>query len=198
MSKTALVQGARQMQTEDQFTRGHHPVSSPRGTHPHTRGAPVTVPGTRARSWLRQCPTLCKPMDCSPPGSSVQVILQARILEWVSMPSCRGSFQPRDCTHISCISCIAGSFLATAPLGKPTEPGGPHTHLGAASGRSPQAQRRPEGAQSPFTGPSCCFGGNLLTRCFCACTQKGKQHVLEKSVLLTAPQKNLRQANMVL
>ena len=33
------------------------------------------------------CPTLCDPMDCSPPGSSVRGILQARILEWVAMPS---------------------------------------------------------------------------------------------------------------
>ena len=44
----------------------------------------------------RLCPTLCDPMDCSPPGSSVHRILQARILEWVAMPSPRGSSQPRD------------------------------------------------------------------------------------------------------
>ena len=37
------------------------------------------------------CPTLCDPMDCSLPGSSVRGILQARILEWVAMPSPRGS-----------------------------------------------------------------------------------------------------------
>ena len=43
-------------------------------------------------------PTLCKPMDCSPPGSSVRGILQARILEWVGMPFSRGSSQPRDGT----------------------------------------------------------------------------------------------------
>ena len=36
-------------------------------------------------------PTLCDPMDCSPPGSSVHGILQARILEWVAIPSFRGS-----------------------------------------------------------------------------------------------------------
>ena len=40
---------------------------------------------------LQSCPTLCDPMDCSPPGSSVHGILQARILEWVAMPSSRGS-----------------------------------------------------------------------------------------------------------
>ena len=38
---------------------------------------------------LQSCPTLCDPVDCSPPGSSVHRILQARILEWVAMPSSR-------------------------------------------------------------------------------------------------------------
>ena len=47
--------------------------------------------------------TLCNPMDHSPPGSSVHGILQARILEWVAMPSSRGPSQPRDQTCISCI-----------------------------------------------------------------------------------------------
>ena len=45
--------------------------------------------------------TPCDPMDCSPPGSSIHGILQARILEWVAMPSSRGSSWPRDQTHIS-------------------------------------------------------------------------------------------------
>ena len=40
---------------------------------------------------LQSCPTLCDPMDCGPPGSSVHGILQVRILEWVAMPSSRGS-----------------------------------------------------------------------------------------------------------
>ena len=39
----------------------------------------------------QSCLTLCKPMDCSPPGSSVHGILQASILEWVAMPFSRGS-----------------------------------------------------------------------------------------------------------
>ena len=46
--------------------------------------------------------TLCNPMDCSPPGSSVREILQARILEWVAMPSPRASSRPRDRTHAPC------------------------------------------------------------------------------------------------
>ena len=41
---------------------------------------------------LQLCPTLCNPMDCSPPSSSVHRILQARILEWVAMPSSRSSW----------------------------------------------------------------------------------------------------------
>ena len=40
---------------------------------------------------LESCLILCDPMDCSPPGSSVHGILQARILEWVAMPSSKGS-----------------------------------------------------------------------------------------------------------
>ena len=55
---------------------------------------------------LKSCPTLCNPMNCSPPGSSVHGILQARILEWVALPSSRASFRPRDWTRISYVSCI--------------------------------------------------------------------------------------------
>ena len=52
-----------------------------------------------------------RPIDCSLPASSVHGILQARVLEWVAMPSSRGSSQPRNRTHISGISCIVGSFF---------------------------------------------------------------------------------------
>ena len=60
---------------------------------------------------LQSCQTLCDPMDSSWPGSSVHGILQARILEWVAIPSSKGSFWPRNRTHISYISCIAGGFF---------------------------------------------------------------------------------------
>ena len=50
---------------------------------------------------LQSCPTLCDPMDCSPPGSSLHGILQAGILEWVAISSSKGSSQPRDPTGIS-------------------------------------------------------------------------------------------------
>ena len=45
------------------------------------------------------------PVDYSPPGSSAHGILQARILEWVAMPSSRGSSKPRDQSHVSYVSC---------------------------------------------------------------------------------------------
>ena len=57
------------------------------------------------------CLILCDPMDCSPPGSSVHGTLQARIPEWVAMPSSRGSSQSRDWTHVSCISSIGRRVL---------------------------------------------------------------------------------------
>ena len=60
---------------------------------------------------LQSCPTLCDPMDYSLPGSSVHGILQARILEWVAMPSFRESSQPSNWTHVFCVSCIAGGFF---------------------------------------------------------------------------------------
>ena len=51
----------------------------------------------------QSCPTLCDPVDCSLPSSSVHGILQARILEWVAISFSRGSSWPRDRTRASCI-----------------------------------------------------------------------------------------------
>ena len=66
---------------------------------------------------------LCDLKDCSPPGSSVHGILQARILEWVAMPPSRGSSGPKDQTHISYISCIgSGFFFWEAPFFKDINP----------------------------------------------------------------------------
>ena len=59
----------------------------------------------------QQFPTLCDPMDCSLLGSSNRGILQARILEWVAVPSCRGSSRPRCRTYISPVSCIGKQVL---------------------------------------------------------------------------------------
>ena len=62
-------------------------------------------------------PTLWNPMDCSPPGSSVHRILQARILEWIAISFSSGSSQPRD---RSLVSWIAGGFFTVfnSELGK--------------------------------------------------------------------------------
>ena len=60
---------------------------------------------------LQSCLILWDPMNCSPPGSSVHGILQARILEWVAIRSSRGSSWPRDWTHISWVSCIVGKLF---------------------------------------------------------------------------------------
>ena len=68
---------------------------------------------------LRSCLTLCDPMDCSPEGFSVQGILQARKLEWVTMTFSRGSSQPRDRTHVSLPLLLwQGGTLPLTPPGK--------------------------------------------------------------------------------
>ena len=68
----------------------------------------------RCAKSLQSCPAVCDPMDCSPPSSSVHGILQARILEWVAMPSSRGSSQPRDQIFVSMCSELAGGFFNTS------------------------------------------------------------------------------------
>ena len=63
---------------------------------------------------LQSCLTVCSAMDCSLPGSSVHGILQTRILEWVAMPSCRGSFWPGDePTSLFTSPILAGRFFTT-------------------------------------------------------------------------------------
>ena len=59
---------------------------------------------------VQLCLTLCDPMDCSPPGSSVHVIHQARILEWIDISFSRGSSRLSDQTQVFC---IAGIFFTT-------------------------------------------------------------------------------------
>ena len=62
---------------------------------------------------VQSCPTLCDPMDCSPPGSCVHGILQAKILEWVAISSSRGSSRPRDGTQESGIAGRVFTIWAT-------------------------------------------------------------------------------------
>ena len=79
---------------------------------------PVLVSGSNSVSFCHMwtklfqlCWILCDPVDCRPPISSVHGILQARILERITMSFSRGSSRPRDQTHISCISCIGRQIL---------------------------------------------------------------------------------------
>ena len=64
----------------------------------------------------QSCPTLCDPMDCSLPGFSIHGILQARILEWVTISFSRGSSQPRDRTRVSHIGGRCFNLWATREL----------------------------------------------------------------------------------
>ena len=63
----------------------------------------ATVSPESEREGAQSCPTLCDPMDCSPPSSSVHGIFQARILEWVTISFSRRSSRHRDWTQVSCI-----------------------------------------------------------------------------------------------
>ena len=58
---------------------------------------------------------LCRPLDCSPPSSSVHGISQTRILEWVAITFSRGSIQPRS-------PALAGGFFTSEPPEKPNPP----------------------------------------------------------------------------
>ena len=70
--------------------------------------------GIESESEVAQsCPTLCDPVDCSSPGSSVRGIFQARILEWVAISFSRGSSQPRDRTQVSRIAGRCFNLWAT-------------------------------------------------------------------------------------
>ena len=80
----------------------------------------LTFTCARAKS-LQSCPSLCNPVDCSPPDSSVHGILQARTLERLAISFSRGPSQPRDRTHISFTSCFGRWVLyCSANLGSPS------------------------------------------------------------------------------
>ena len=67
---------------------------------------------------LQLCLTLCDPMNWSPPGSSVHGILQAKILEWVAMPSSRESSQLRYRIQYLCLLHWQVGSLPLAPPGR--------------------------------------------------------------------------------
>ena len=67
--------------------------------------------------------TLLTPLDCSPPGSSVHMISQARILEWVAFPFFRGSSSPRDQTSVPCNTGDSGDTGSNPGSGRSPEEG---------------------------------------------------------------------------
>ena len=80
----------------------------------------MEVKGERGSECQETCKqessTLCNSVDCSPPGSSVHGILQARILEWVAISFSRGSSQPRYRTHVSLIAGRRFNLSATSQI----------------------------------------------------------------------------------
>ena len=110
---------------------------------------PTSLYGLICCLFTKWCPTLCDPMGCSPPGSSVQGISQARTLEWewVAIPFSRGSSRPRDGTQVGSLPlCHLGSpcglrtGILTVEMGKlrhswwVKEPGFPLQQLGSQAG----------------------------------------------------------------
>ena len=93
----------------------------------------------------QSCLTLWDPIDCSPPGSSVHGILQARILKWVAIFFSRGSSQPRDQTHVSH---TAGRFFTDSAAIKP----------GPQQWKHPVLTTRP-----PENSPDAFLNANLLS-----------------------------------
>ena len=97
---------ARQAPLSMEFSRPEHwsglPFPSP-GDLPDSgikvNSLPAELPGKPKVKVTQLCPTLCGPMDCSLPGSSVHGILQARILEQIAIPFSRGSSWPKDQTQ---------------------------------------------------------------------------------------------------
>ena len=87
--------------------------TSESNTHTHPYTICCAVLSCFDRIWL------CDPRTVAHQALVSMGILQARILEWVTMPSSRGSSPPRDQTCVSCIFCIADGFYTTEPLRKP-------------------------------------------------------------------------------
>ena len=81
----------------------------------HLVFSPAFLAKVRVSEVCQSCPTLCDPMDCSLPGSSLHGILQARVLEWIAICHflLRGSSQPRDQTRVSRIPGRCFNFWAT-------------------------------------------------------------------------------------
>ena len=110
------------------------------------------------------CQASCDPMNCSPPGFSAHGSLQAGILEWVAMPSSRGSSQPRDQTCVSYVSCSGVKLRSGAGQG-----GGWRAERSpqAPSCGSPRAGLLSSGCGEGLPSDTCC-GAFLLAGDFIA------------------------------
>ena len=86
-------------------------------THTHTHTHHILA-HMRCAQLLQSCLTLCNPMACSLPGSSVHGIFLVGILEWIAISFSKGSSQSGDQTQVSWVSCIADRFFTAEP-GKP-------------------------------------------------------------------------------
>ena len=131
----------------------------------------------------------CDPMDCSPLGSSVYGISQAKILEWFAISFSRRSSPPKDRTLISC---LIGGFFTTKPLLQP--PDVPDDQSGTPAARFqdttsvraglatilwffcslPASPHHPWSSQAgnagtPFLGPSSVFAPHQLSLCSLPC-----------------------------
>ena len=85
------------------------------GRIPWVTNADASVVVFLSAELFQSYPILCDTMDCNSPDSSVRGSLQARILEWVAMPSSRGSSRPKDQTYVSYISSTGwGVFFTTS------------------------------------------------------------------------------------
>ena len=103
----------------------------------------------------QSCLTLCDPMDCIPPGSSVHEIFQARILEWLAISFSRGYSQPRDQTLVSCKSpALQESSLLLSHWGSQIWP------------YRPRDQTSPPGASAAPSGRACVGPHVLKTQGF--------------------------------
>ena len=87
-----VKEGKREVGREEEEGRERFQINNGINTYHHHKIPRIHCDGTKLRQTykhaklLQSCPTLCDPMDCSLPGSSVHGILQARILEWVAIP----------------------------------------------------------------------------------------------------------------
>ena len=119
---------------------------------------------------LQLCLTLCNPVDCSPPVSSVHGILQARILKWVATPSSKGSSQPRDQTCISYVFCIGmWALYPHSPLVS-----GAQAWVRDSAGIGPHAQNQPSPPHNtgllPWTlSAVLSLSSIILKLCVCVC-----------------------------